>query len=102
MFLIHCPYCGESREEEEFHAVGEAHIVRPLDPDQCSDEEWGEYLYFRRNPRGLHRELWVHAAGCGKYFHIARNTETYEILASYRMGESFEGPADVDSTTQSA
>lgn len=90
MFLIYCPYCGESREEEEFHAAGEAHIVRPLDPDQCSDTEWGQYLYYRRNPRGLHRELWVHAAGCGKYFNVARDTATYEIFASYRIGESFD------------
>ena len=30
MFLIHCPYCDEHREEEEFHASGEAHLPRRL------------------------------------------------------------------------
>ncbi len=61
MFLIYCPHCDEYREEEEFHPKGQAHISRPLDPDNCTDEEWGEYLFFRKNPRGLHHELWVHA-----------------------------------------
>ena len=90
MFLIHCPYCDEHREEEEFHASGEAHLPRPLDPDNCTDKEWGEYLYFRKNPRGVHREPWVHAAGCRKYFNIARNTVTYEIYGTYKVGEFLE------------
>lgn len=87
MFYIHCPYCDEHREEEEFHAKGQAHIARPLDPDACSDEEWGNFLYFRANPRGLHHELWVHAAGCRKFFNITRDTQTYAILETYRLGE---------------
>lgn len=87
MFLIHCPYCEEHREEEEFHAAGQAHLPRPLDPDSMSDEEWANYLYYRKNPRGEHRELWVHAAGCGKYFNVSRNTQTYEIYATYKAGE---------------
>lgn len=87
MFYIHCPYCGEHREEEEFHPKGQAHIARHEDPDACSDEEWGDYLFFRDNPRGIHHELWVHAVGCRKFFNITRNTVTYEILETYRMGE---------------
>ena len=88
MFLIHCPYCEESREEEEFHACGQAHIQRPADPLACSDAEWGDYLYFRDNPRGTHQELWLHAAGCRKYFNIERDTVTHAIHRSYRIGES--------------
>nr|WP_299244969.1 sarcosine oxidase subunit delta [uncultured Halomonas sp.] len=87
MFYIHCPYCDEHREEEEFHPKGQAHIVRPAEPENCSDEEWGDYLFFRDNPRGIHHELWVHAIGCRKFFNITRNTATYEILETYRMGE---------------
>ena len=64
MLHIFCPHCGELRSEEEFHAGGQAHIARPLDPNACTDEEWGEYLFFRDNPRGIHHELWIHAAGC--------------------------------------
>ena len=97
MFLIHCPYCDEHREEEEFHASGEAHLPRPLDPDNCTDKEWGEYLYFRKNPRGVHRELWVHAAGCRKYFNIVRNTVTYEIYGTYKVGEFLELDIDGES-----
>lgn len=86
MFYIYCPYCEEHREEEEFHAKGQAHLSRPLDPESCSDKEWGEYLYFRTNPRGLHQELWVHATGCRKFFNISRDTQSYEIKETYKMG----------------
>lgn len=100
MFLIHCPYCGEHREEEEFHASGQAHLARPEDPDSLSDEQWGNFLYYRKNPRGVHRELWVHAAGCRKYFNVIRNTQTYEIYATYKTGETlaFEGDPVVTET----
>ena len=92
MFLIHCPYCDEHREEEEFHASGQAHLARPANPDDCTDTEWGEFLYFRKNPRGVHLELWQHSAGCRKFFNVARNTVTYEILETYKVGET----ADAD------
>jgi sarcosine oxidase subunit delta len=88
MFYIYCPYCGEHREEEEFHPKGQAHLSRPENPDECSDEEWGDFLYFRDNPRGLHHEIWVHAIGCRKFFNVTRDTQTYEIKESYLMGES--------------
>jgi sarcosine oxidase subunit delta len=44
-------------------------------------------LYFRKNPRGLHHELWVHNAGCRKFFTITRDTVTYEIKEVYKIGE---------------
>ena len=44
-------------------------------------------MFFRDNPRGLHHELWVHAAGCRKYFNVTRHTVTYEILETYLIGE---------------
>lgn len=96
MFLIHCPYCNEHREEEEFHASGQAHLARPLDPDNMTDEQWGEYLNFRKNPRGAFRELWHHTAGCGKYFNVLRNTATYEIYGSYKTGEWMDLPEGVE------
>ncbi|WP_043531092.1 sarcosine oxidase subunit delta [Litchfieldella xinjiangensis] len=88
MFHIYCPYCEEHREEEEFHPKGQAHIQRPADPEACSDEAWGDYLFFRDNPRGVHHELWVHAVGCRKFFNITRHTVSYEILETYKMGEA--------------
>lgn len=52
-----------------------------------TDEQWGEFMYYRKNPKGLHHELWVHAAGCRQYFNVARNTQTYEIYCTYRLDE---------------
>ncbi len=86
MLHIRCPYCQELRGEEEFHYHGEAHIARPLQPESRSDEEWGDYLFFRNNPRGIHHEMWNHAAGCRRYFNVTRNTLSYEILETYAVG----------------
>jgi len=86
MLHIHCPYCEEMREEEEFNSAGQAHIERPLQPEELSDEQWARYLFFRKNPRGLHHEMWVHTHGCRKYFNITRNTVTYQIMETYKMG----------------
>lgn len=88
MLRIHCPYCQELRDEPEFHYSGEAHIARPADPDACTDQEWGQYLYFRSNPRGLNREMWYHAAGCRKFFNVNRDTVSYEITRSYAIGDT--------------
>lgn len=87
MLLIHCPYCREDREEEEFSYGGEAHMVRPLEPEALSDQEWGDYLFFRKNPRGIHHEMWYHQTGCRRYFYATRNTVSYEILETYMVGE---------------
>ncbi len=87
MLLIPCPYCG-SREESEFHCGGQAHIVRPDNPDAFSDEEWACYLYYRNNPKGLQYERWHHRRGCRQWFNVARDTVSHEIKAVYNMGES--------------
>ncbi len=88
MLEIYCPYCGEMRAEEEFHYAGEAHIIRPVDPESISDEQWGRYLFHRKNTKGSHQEMWVHATGCRKFFNVTRNTVTYQIENVYKMGES--------------
>lgn len=88
MLQIYCPYCQELREEEEFHPVGEAHIERPTDPESLTDEQWAHYLFYRKNPRGLHHEMWVHSSGCRKFFNMTRHTVTYDILETYKMGEA--------------
>jgi sarcosine oxidase subunit alpha len=62
MLLIECPWCGP-REETEFSCGGEAHIARPLDPDALSDEQWGYYLFIRKNPRGAQPGAVVSRAG---------------------------------------
>jgi sarcosine oxidase, subunit delta len=88
MLLITCPWCGP-RDETEFHYGGEAHIVRPADPDSIDDTEWATYLFMRTNPKGPLRERWMHRHGCRRWFNIVRDTVTHEILSVYKMGEEF-------------
>ena len=90
MLLIECPWCG-LRDETEFSYAGEAHISRPLETEKLSDEEWADYLFMRKNPRGTHREQWLHAAGCRRYFNAERDTVTYRFSATYRIGEKPPG-----------
>ncbi len=84
MLRIECPWCGV-RDEPEFSYGGEAHVARP--PENCGDEEWAQYLFFRSNPKGGHPERWCHSQGCGQWFNVLRDTATHDILAVYRMGE---------------
>ena len=90
MLLIECPWCG-LRDETEFSYAGEAHIARPLETEKLSDEEWADYLFMRKNPKGQHREQWLHAAGCRRYFNAVRDTVTYKISATYKIGEQPPG-----------
>ncbi len=82
MLQIPCPYCGP-RDETEFSFGGQSHIARP--DESVDDETWGEYLFFRDNPKGIHYERWCHTYGCNQWFNVARNTVTHEIKAVYGM-----------------
>ena len=86
MFLIDCPYCGE-RDQSEFSCGGEAHIARPKNPHDLTDDQWADYLFMRKNIKGIQFERWNHANGCRRWFNIARNTATDQILKIYLMGE---------------
>jgi sarcosine oxidase subunit delta len=82
---LNCPWCGP-RDEPEFICGGPAQMARPaLD---CDDQAWGEYLFFRDNPKGVHQERWRHAYGCGRWFNIARNTVTHDVLGADRSGDA--------------
>ena len=87
MLLIACPHCGE-RAEIEFSYGGEAHIARPQEPDALSDAEWADYLFMKSNTKGVFLERWVHSHGCRRWFNLARDTLTNEILAVYEMGKA--------------
>ena len=91
MLLIECPYCG-TRPQVEFAARGEAHIVRPLDPEAVSDAEWADYVFVRDNPKGVRRERWLHVHGCRRWFNVVRDTVSDRILAVYECGSP---PPDV-------
>jgi len=90
MLLIPCPWCGP-RDESEFSYGGEAHIVRPLEPEKASDAEWADYLFMSKNPLGSHLEQWCHTAGCRRWFNAQRDTVSYEFGAVYKVGESPTG-----------
>jgi len=87
MFVIKCPYCGE-RDQTEFSCHGESHIARPENPNEVSDKEWGEYLFFRSNPKGMHYERWTHDHGCRQWFNVQRHTVTDKIIQTYKIGEA--------------
>ena len=84
MLRIPCPYCGV-RDEDEFRCGGQSHITRPgLDSTETA---WTDYLFNRDNPKGIHYERWLHVFGCGRWFNLARDTLTHQILAAYQMGD---------------
>jgi sarcosine oxidase subunit delta len=86
MLVIDCPYCGP-RPELEFAYGGEAHLTRPADPASVGIDDWGAFLYLRKNTRGVHAERWRHVRGCARFFNALRDTTTDRFLATYRTGE---------------
>lgn len=89
MLLITCPHCGP-RDEIEFTPGGEADRARPGDSMALGDEEWAEYLFMRRNPKGPHRERWNHSAGCRRWFSLTRSTVTHAFLEQSVLGAAQE------------
>ncbi|MDE1157709.1 MAG: sarcosine oxidase subunit delta [Neorhizobium sp.] len=86
MLLIHCPYCEEDRSELEFHGAGEAHIVRPHNMAEISDDEFAEYFFMRNNEKGVTWERWRHQRGCGRFFNAVRDTVSDRFLMTYKAG----------------
>jgi len=89
MLCLTCPVCGVAAEETELSPGGEAHIARAVSD---GDEALRDYLFQRRNPRGVHLERWRHVFGCGKWFHAARSTQTLEVFGTYAA--HLPGPPD--------
>lgn len=92
MLILECPYCGVEADETELHAGGEAHIKR--ETVGSSDEDFEDYLFSRKNPKGVHFERWRHAYGCGKWFHAARCTNTLEVFGTY-PAQTTEPPKEI-------
>ena len=74
-----CPFCG-LRVDREFRYGGDAGKTRPK--RDCTDAEWAKYRYQRANGRGVTRELWLHADGCGRWIEIERDTTTHEVITA--------------------
>ena len=86
MLEIKCPYCGK-RSQNEFAYGGDATVKRPELNKEVSDHEWDTFVYYRKNPRGDHLELWHHISGCRQWFKAKRNTATHEIIETYELSD---------------
>ncbi|HPE46755.1 MAG TPA: sarcosine oxidase subunit delta [Hyphomonas sp.] len=86
MLTILCPVCNISAPELEFVYAGQAHISRPGNPEELSDEDWRDYLFIRANTRGIHAERWRHTHGCARFFNVLRDTCSDLVLATYQIG----------------
>ncbi len=87
MLLIRCPYCEEDRPELEFRHAGQAHIARPTNMAEISDEAFEDYFFIRENPKGIYFERWRHIHGCARFFNAARDTVSDKFVMTYRAGE---------------
>lgn len=83
--LIVCPICGP-RGNHEFTYLGDATKVRP-DDSETDAAMWSDYVFERRNPRGVHIEHWQHSAGCRSVLKVERSTVSHAIT-----GVALEGP----------
>ncbi len=72
-----CPICGE-RDRREFYYKGDAiELDRPN--QDAGLAAWDDYLHNRDNSAGEIRDLWHHAAGCGAWLIVTRNTLTHAV-----------------------
>ena len=101
MLLISCPWCGP-REQAEFDYGGQAGTPYPTEPHTLTDAEWARYLFVRDNPSGPFAELWVHTAGCRRWFGASRDTATNAITAVYRLGDHSQGSSTASGKTAAA
>lgn len=92
MLVLHCPYCGADADETDLQGGGEAHLKR--EGPGSSDAHFEDYLFMRKNPKGVHFERWRHVYGCGKWFLAARCTATLEVFGTY-SAQSLAPPQDI-------
>lgn len=76
--LIPCPHC-DVRPKEEFAIRGDAAPVRP--EAGADSAQWYDYVFVRRNPKGVTREHWHHVGGCRRWLVVERDTVTHAILS---------------------
>ncbi|MEM9573994.1 MAG: sarcosine oxidase subunit delta, partial [Pseudomonadota bacterium] len=67
--------------------AGEAHLVRPANMADMTDEEFASYFFYRENTKGVAFERWRHVHGCGRFFNAARDTVSDKFLKTYKVGE---------------
>ena len=91
MIRIDCPWCGP-RDEVEFSYRGDATVQRP--PADAAEQEFFDYVYARKNPRGWHVEWWHHAQGCRQFLKVLRHTLTHEVRVVAAATERVDIPPE--------
>ncbi len=82
MLRIPCPICGLRDHTEFLYQSGVSpDKQRPAESDADMDR-WCEYVFLPTNPRGAHREYWLHVMGCRQWLIVERNTLTHEITGA--------------------
>lgn len=90
MKIMHCPLNGP-RNISEFVCYGE--VVDMPNPNDTSDEQWADYIWFANNTAGVVREWWCHVPTA--YWFIAeRNTVTDEIIKAYPASQLYTSRVD--------
>jgi len=81
---IHCPQIGP-RPASEFIYGG---AWRPMPkPDECSDTEWGRYVFHRDSVPGIRRELWYHGPS-GTWLMAERDTSTDHFIRTVALADA--------------
>jgi sarcosine oxidase subunit delta len=81
---IPCPHCG-LRDVREFTYRGDATPERPDPAAPDAVDRFVDYVYFRDNKAGLHREFWYHAFGCQAWLVVTRDTQDHAISAAQSL-----------------
>jgi sarcosine oxidase subunit delta len=85
---ILCPYCG-LHGIAEFISRGPAQVTR-LTPEPS----WAPPLFKSTRPKALHLEQWQHLLGCGRWFNVARDAKTQDIIRTYPLRAPPPEPSD--------
>ena len=88
MLRIKCPICG-LRDETEFTYGADA-IVRRPDMDETNPQDWLNYVFYRDDPKGPHKEYWHHVGrvsirACQRYCQAIKNPSFY-LFTDKTMG----------------
>ena len=69
-----------------FHVAAKRILPGLLPKTKSATAEFADYLFMRDNPKGLFLERWRHSAGCRRWFNMARDTVSHDIVEIYPMG----------------
>lgn len=98
MKIMVCPLNGP-RNMSEFVYGGE--VKEMPDPNNCSNAQWADYVFYSDNNIGVVREWWLHAAS--SYWFIAeRHTGTDEIVRTYNTSDIFKERVEFTAKTVEA